>query len=365
MKWYNDHLKWDPSQYGDITYLPVHPHQVWIPDIILKNNADAEAVRIQGDTDTVWIKYTGKCSWYPKVTIQSSFKAKVVDFPFDNQLFFFHFGSWSFGEKRLRILMEKEKPIIDAHYLEDAEWDLIGMDKKVVRTGYDSDAYIEIIFSYSVSRKPAYCVITAIAPSIGLMSLILFSYILPPNNGERIKVILTALLAFTVFLVEMNRYLPRNSEEVPVLQVYYMATMAGCILMFIITCVFARLFGNDIKNKTPIYVPFWVKKYVLRIKEGGEIISPYQLFPTKECQEGNTLLWKQKSRMVVDDEEAEKVEQATIDMTWVELMNHVDRLCMKIFVLLFLCTTIIILLPPYYRKYYANNDKLNADTDHH
>ena len=63
-----------------------------------------------------------------------------------------------------------------------------------MRSGYDSDAYIEIIFTYVVSRRPAYSVITAIAPSLGLMSLTLFSYILPPHNGERIKVILTSLL---------------------------------------------------------------------------------------------------------------------------------------------------------------------------
>ena len=257
--------------------------------------------------------------------------------------------------------------MIDAHYLEDAEWALINTKKKVVRTGYDSDAYIEIIFSYKVSRKPAFFIVTAIAPSIGLMSLILLSYILPPNNGERIKVIITSLLAFTVFLVEMNRYLPRNSEEVPVLQLFYIATMAACILMFIVTCIFARLFGDEMKNTTPIYVPFWVKKFVLRMKDTEDIDSPNSVTETPKRK---TIVWKQVSgekcpRMVVIDEEAEKVEKAKIDMTWVELMNHVDRLCMKIFVLLFLCTTIIILLPPYYRKYYANNDKLNADTDHH
>ena len=148
------------------------------------------------------------------------------------------------GEKMLRIQKHEIKPMVDKHYLEDAEWGLIKTEKEIVRTGYDSDAYIEILFSYTVSRKPAYSVITAIVPSFCLMALTLFSYILPPNNGERIKVILTSLLAFTVFLVEMNGYLPRNSEGVPVIQAFYMITMVECIACFIVTCVFARLFGK-------------------------------------------------------------------------------------------------------------------------
>ena len=44
MIWYNDYLKWNPDDHGTIRYLPVRTEEVWIPDIILKNNADAKAV---------------------------------------------------------------------------------------------------------------------------------------------------------------------------------------------------------------------------------------------------------------------------------------------------------------------------------
>ena len=346
MKWHNDYLKWNPEQHGDITSLPVRPEQVWIPDIVLKNNANAEAVQIQRDTDTVWIKHTGKCSWYPKVTMRSSFKANVVDFPFDNQLFTFHFGSWSLGDKKLQIRKDN-RPMIDKHYLEDAEWELIGMNKEILRTGYDSDAYIEIAFDYAVSRKPAYSVITAIAPSLGLMALTLFSYILPPNNGERIKVILTSLLAFTVFLVEMNGYLPRNSEAVPVIQMFYMTTMAECILCFIVTCIFARLFGNATVNNTSICVPQWVK-YVLRIKrEKAETCD--ELLPLKKTSK----LQEKLDNPIENKGNSIAAEKKNVELTRLEFLYHIDHLCMKIFILMFFSTTAIILMPPYYRKQYS------------
>ena len=104
-------------------------------------------------TDTVWVDHNGENFWYPKVTMKSSFKADVTDFPFDNQRFIFHFGSWSAGENQLRI-EKNDKSMIDAHYLEDAEWELVSSKKQTIKTKYDSDIYSEIMFTYIVSRKP-------------------------------------------------------------------------------------------------------------------------------------------------------------------------------------------------------------------
>ena len=65
---------------------------------------------------------------------------------------------------------------------------------------YDSNSYSDIKFVYNFARKPSYCVITAILPCVMIMIIVLSSYLLPPNCGERIGVLITAILAFTVFL---------------------------------------------------------------------------------------------------------------------------------------------------------------------
>ena len=65
--------------------IAVTPDTVWVPDVILKNNADSNAVTVQKGTDKVWVKYNGRCSWYPKVMMISSFRADVRYFPFDDQ----------------------------------------------------------------------------------------------------------------------------------------------------------------------------------------------------------------------------------------------------------------------------------------
>ena len=82
----NEYLRWDPKDWDGMRYITVRQKQVWTPDLILKNNADANAISMQTKTDSIWLKYNGKNSWYPRVMIISSFKADVTDFPFDNQV---------------------------------------------------------------------------------------------------------------------------------------------------------------------------------------------------------------------------------------------------------------------------------------
>ena len=67
--------RWNPADYGGVRSIEVDPKRVWIPDIILKNNADRNPVTIQKGTDRVWINHRGVSSWYPKVMMISSFKA--------------------------------------------------------------------------------------------------------------------------------------------------------------------------------------------------------------------------------------------------------------------------------------------------
>ena len=49
-------------------------------------------------------------------------------------------------------------------------------------------------------RKPLYYVNSIIAPCIIQMVIILFTFFLPPESGERIGVVITVLLVFAVYL---------------------------------------------------------------------------------------------------------------------------------------------------------------------
>ena len=385
MHWRNEFLQWEPKDWKNIDILAVNPEEVWIPDIILKNNADGNAVTIQKGTDHIWISHTGKNSWYPKVMLISSFKADVADFPFDKQKIIFHFGSWSLGENKLH-LFSNDKSMLAKYFVNSTEWELSETKKEIVSSSYDTDTYIEIVFIYLFSRKPSYCIITAILPCVMLMLIALFSYLLPPHNGERIGVLITSLLAFTVFLVEVNASLPRNSDSIPIIKVFYMVTMGECVLCFLATCLAIRLLDKGNKKKLPFRIPIWVKRYLFRIKQRQMITNPPNGHSNIMCEaEGKnnslsamdqameitnnkkntemvdvTMKLRRKSKTAVFSESLNSnAKEQTInsndikdddEMTWGMFVGHLDNVCLYLFFLLFFATSVSILIPAYYRE---------------
>ena len=118
---------------------------------------------------------------------------------------------------------------------------------------------------------------------------------------------------------------------------FYMATMSQCILCFIMTCVFARFFGKEYKDKTSICIPYWVKKYVFRVnKSKMEALKSYKILPVK----GATIDIHETDDKQETDENNKKSEvkgevkeDENMEMKWLDLLHHMDRLCMKIFIL--------------------------------
>ena len=82
------------------------------------------------------------------------------------------------------------------------------------------------------------------------------------HPSERITILITTLLAFTVFLVEINQSLPRNSDSVPIIQLFYMTTVMECMLSFFLTCFLVRVLerkgkGTFIFRSNRIWEVFW------------------------------------------------------------------------------------------------------------
>lgn len=396
MSWKNEFMIWNPEDWNGIEYIPVHSESVWAPDIILKNNADGNAVTIQKGTESIWISHTGRHSWYPKVMIVSSFEANVAYFPFDYQNFTFHFGSWSLGENKLRMFVNMKKEMIARDFINSTEWKLLDTHKESFRTAYDSDAYSEVIFTYRFLRKPSYCVITVILPCILLMLITLFSYLLPPRNGERISVLITSLLAFTVFLVEINGSLPRNSDTIPTIKIFYMVTMGECALCFIMTCITVRMLERNSEKKIRFYIPNWIKSVCAWIKGkqfgsmkfNSVIGSPRDLGrenkvfvlndhvyhrPTstksksieglsKVSEDPKTTINRKTNKKNISKFDCGvKTERAShediyckegvYEMTWENFVKRFDKTCLYLFFVTFFLTTGGILLPAYYRTY--------------
>lgn len=93
-KWTDYRLVWDPADYEDVEMLYVPAENIWLPDIVLYNNADGnyEVTLLTKAT----VHHTGLVNWNPPAIYKSSCEMDVEWFPFDKQSCLMKFGSWTY-----------------------------------------------------------------------------------------------------------------------------------------------------------------------------------------------------------------------------------------------------------------------------
>ena len=161
-------------------------------------------------------------------------------------------------------MLKDSRPLITEKYSPSSEWDVVAVNKKrnVIFYSCCPIPYADITFQIILLRKPLYFVFNVIAPCLVLVMTVLFGFFLPPESGERISLTITILLAVAVFLQLISDALPRNSNNIPMLAVFYMAIMAESAFSLITTCtVLVFHYRSSEKGAPPM--PKWVRRFFL------------------------------------------------------------------------------------------------------
>ena len=122
-----------------------------------------------------------------------------------------------------------------------------------------SDVTIEFVFK----RKPLFYIFNLIVPCMIIMSMVLLGFFLPPESGERITLSITVLLAMAVFLQLAAENLPRNSENVPVMGIFYITVMLEVASSLVATCYILHIHHRN-SGTAVVPVPGWVNVYILK-----------------------------------------------------------------------------------------------------
>uniref|UniRef100_A0A1I7X706 Neur_chan_LBD domain-containing protein n=1 Tax=Heterorhabditis bacteriophora TaxID=37862 RepID=A0A1I7X706_HETBA len=93
LKWHDFQMQWEPKDYDGITQIRVAPDKIWLPDIVLFNNADGN-YEVSFMCNAL-IHHSGEVLWVPPAIYKSSCIIDVEFFPFDDQRCSLTFGSWT------------------------------------------------------------------------------------------------------------------------------------------------------------------------------------------------------------------------------------------------------------------------------
>ncbi|XP_046748941.1 acetylcholine receptor subunit alpha-L1 [Diprion similis] len=267
-EWQDHKFQWDPSEYGGVTELYVPSEHIWLPDIVLYNNADGE-YGVTTMTKAV-LHHTGKVLWTPPAIFKSSCEIDVRYFPFDQQTCFMKFGSWTYDGfqidlKHINQNMSNNVQVgIDLReYYPSVEWDILGVPAERHEKYYPccDEPYPDIFFNITLRRKTLFYTVNLIVPCVSISYLSVLVFYLPADSGEKIALCISILLSQTMFFLLISEIIPSTSLALPLLGKYLLFTMLLVGLSVVITIIILNVHYR--KPSTHKMAP-WVRKVFIR-----------------------------------------------------------------------------------------------------
>ncbi|ESP01299.1 hypothetical protein LOTGIDRAFT_212843 [Lottia gigantea] len=271
-EWYDKTLTWSPSEYGGVDKLYVPSREIWLPDVVLYNNAD-------GNYEvTLMTKATlhpnGLVVWEPPAIYKSSCTIDVEFFPFDVQTCSMKFGSWTYDGNQVDLVhycsINEEsgveiRPGIDIRdFYPSVEWDLLAVWAKRNVRNYPCciELYPDITFYISMRRKTLFYTVNLIIPCVAISFLTVLVFYLPSDSGEKVTLCISILLSLTVFFLLLAEIIPPTSIVVPLIGKYLLFTMILVTLSIIVTVVVLNVHFRS--PSTHVMSP-WVRRVFLTI----------------------------------------------------------------------------------------------------
>ncbi|CDW56202.1 nicotinic acetylcholine receptor alpha subunit [Trichuris trichiura] len=286
-EWMDNKLIWDPKQYGGVRVLYVPAEMIWLPDIVLYNNA-ASNYNISITTKAT-LHHDGLVRWEPPAIYKSMCFINVEWFPFDEQTCHLKFGSWTYTEEHVDLqhmdpsvehVMELSEAdgswrnvsiirngIDLSDYYPSVEWDILSIPAKRHARAYNSCCskfkkdFIDITYYINLRRKPLFYTVNLIFPCFGISFLTILVFYLPSDSNEKISLCIAILVSLTVFVLLLTEIIPATSIVLPLIGKYLLFTMIMVTLSVIVTVVSLNL---HFRNPATHRMPKWVKQIFLR-----------------------------------------------------------------------------------------------------
>ncbi|KAI6072129.1 Neuronal acetylcholine receptor subunit alpha-2 isoform X1 [Aix galericulata] len=258
-EWSDYKLRWNPADFDNVTSIRVPSEMIWIPDIVLYNNADGEFAVTH--MTKAHLFSNGKVKWVPPAIYKSSCSIDVTFFPFDQQNCKMKFGSWTYDKAKIDLEnMEHHVDLKD--YWESGEWAIINAIGTYNSKKYDccTEIYPDITFFFVIRRLPLFYTINLIIPCLLISCLTVLVFYLPSDCGEKITLCISVLLSLTVFLLLITEIIPSTSLVIPLIGEYLLFTMIFVTLSIIIT-----VFVLNVHHRSPSThtMPRWVRGFFL------------------------------------------------------------------------------------------------------
>ncbi|WKX92421.1 hypothetical protein Q1695_010445 [Nippostrongylus brasiliensis] len=253
LKWHDFQMRWNPVNYGEIKEIRVSPDKVWMPDIVLFNNADGN-YEVSFMCNVV-INYQGDMLWVPPAIYKSSCIIDVEFFPFDEQVCTLVFGSWTYNENEIKLEFEQAEWADLSVYGPSSIWDVIDAPASLV------NKRSRIEFQVRIRRKTLFYTVVLIIPTVLTAFLSMAVFFLPTDSGEKMTLTTSILLSIVVFLLLVSKILPPTSSTIPLMAKYLLLTFVLNVITILVTVIIINVY---FRAPTTHQMPEWVRKIFIQ-----------------------------------------------------------------------------------------------------
>ncbi|CEF65116.1 GH10531p [Strongyloides ratti] len=254
IEWTDYQMRWDPRNYGEIQTIRMSPDRMWLPDIVLFNNADGN-YEVSFYSNVV-VSHTGKMLWVPPAIYKSSCTIDVEYFPMDQQICHLIFGSWTYNENEVVINYKDGSKMVDLNdYSPSGIWDVMDVPGELIHKKS------KIAYQIIIRRKALFYTVILIIPTILMAFLSILVFYLPAEASEKITLAISILLALVVFLLLVSKILPPTSSTIPLMAKYLLLTFIMNIMTILATAVIINIY---FRGPTTHTMPLWVKIVFLK-----------------------------------------------------------------------------------------------------
>ncbi|TKR73867.1 hypothetical protein L596_021121 [Steinernema carpocapsae] len=252
LKWHDFQMKWNPVNYGEIRNIRVAPDKVWLPDIVLFNNADGN-YEVSFMCNVV-INHMGDMLWVPPAIYKSSCIIDVEFFPFDEQTCHLIFGSWTYNENEIKLEFEQAEWVDLSEYAPSSIWDVMDAPASLV------NKRSRIEFQVRIRRKTLFYTVVLIIPTVLMAFLSMAVFFLPTDSGEKMTLTISVLLSIVVFLLLVSKILPPTSSTIPLMAKYLLLTFVLNVITILVTVIIINVY---FRGPTTHRMPNWVRSTFL------------------------------------------------------------------------------------------------------
>ncbi len=265
--WYDPFLSWNEAEFSGISCFVIQADRIWTPEVMFDNvlgTTTPVAKEILGKSESLSIFSSGRVTHWTPLLVNLFCPMQMELFPFDIQSCPVVLSPWSHDNTQLRLNPAENVALVGNHLKWDVSKKWIIQDftaKKAVLDEVHSDRfYDQMHFSITLRRKSTFYVLNLLLPCYLISIIAYLCYVIPPQGGDRINLLLATFLSIVVFVLVVLEIVPEESDTLPLFSKFLLEVMLmNMFQIFYCTAVCGLNSMDKIRLGPPKCLVTWAK----------------------------------------------------------------------------------------------------------